>query len=381
MTTLLPRRCAPPSSTPPASRFASPASTSPVPARGQVLVRILASGVNPLDTKIRAGQAAHARQPLPSVLGHGPGRRGRGGRRRREPKFRRGDEVYGMAGGIGGLQGTLAEYAAVDADLLALKPHTLGMREAAGPAAGVHHGVRRAGRPREARRPARRCWCTAARAASGTWPCNWPVSLGAEVFATGSPAQADTIRRFGATPIDHTATSVEAYVARHTAGEGFDVVYDTVGGAVLDASFEAARRYGGHVVSCLGLGHAQAGAAVVPRGDLLGRVHAAADDHGPRPRAPRRDPGGGGAAGGGRAARAADGRAPVQRWKKRLRRTRPIESRHGARAASWSTSRWTSRSTSQVLPRRRCAGRRPASRPAPAACRRRRGRSSAWPTP
>ena len=36
---------------------------------GQVLVRIEASAVNPLDIKIRAGQAAHARQPLPAVLG------------------------------------------------------------------------------------------------------------------------------------------------------------------------------------------------------------------------------------------------------------------------------------------------------------------------
>ena len=34
-----------------------------------VLVRIKASGVNPLDTKIRAGKAAHAKQPLPAVLG------------------------------------------------------------------------------------------------------------------------------------------------------------------------------------------------------------------------------------------------------------------------------------------------------------------------
>jgi hypothetical protein len=54
--------------------------TRPCRPQGQVLVRIHASGVNPLDTKIRAGQAAHAQQPLPSVLGHGPGRRGRGGR-------------------------------------------------------------------------------------------------------------------------------------------------------------------------------------------------------------------------------------------------------------------------------------------------------------
>ena len=36
---------------------------------GQVLVRIHASGVNPLDTKIRAGAAEHAQQPLPAVLG------------------------------------------------------------------------------------------------------------------------------------------------------------------------------------------------------------------------------------------------------------------------------------------------------------------------
>jgi len=35
----------------------------------QVLVRIAASGVNPIDTKIRAGKAAHAQQPLPAVLG------------------------------------------------------------------------------------------------------------------------------------------------------------------------------------------------------------------------------------------------------------------------------------------------------------------------
>src|SRR2546427_9443128 len=41
----------------------------PEPAAGQVLVRVHASGVNPLDTKIRAGKAAHAKQPLPAVLG------------------------------------------------------------------------------------------------------------------------------------------------------------------------------------------------------------------------------------------------------------------------------------------------------------------------
>ena len=41
----------------------------PAASAGQVLVRVHASGVNPLDTKIRAGKAAHAKQPLPAVLG------------------------------------------------------------------------------------------------------------------------------------------------------------------------------------------------------------------------------------------------------------------------------------------------------------------------
>ena len=93
----------------------------PEPGPGQVLVRILASGVNPLDEKIHAGEAAHARHPLPAVLGLdlagvleaiGPG----------VTRFRAGDQVFGMTGGVGGLQGTLAEFAAVDADLLAVKP-------------------------------------------------------------------------------------------------------------------------------------------------------------------------------------------------------------------------------------------------------------------
>src|SRR5450631_2460812 len=80
----------------------------PAPSAGQVLLRIHVSGVNPLDTKIRAGKAAHAKQPLPAVLGLdmagvveevGPGVYG----------FGPGDEVYGMVGGVGGLPGTLTE--------------------------------------------------------------------------------------------------------------------------------------------------------------------------------------------------------------------------------------------------------------------------------
>jgi NADPH2:quinone reductase len=37
--------------------------TKPEPTTGQVLVKVCASGMNPLDTKIRAGQGGHANQP------------------------------------------------------------------------------------------------------------------------------------------------------------------------------------------------------------------------------------------------------------------------------------------------------------------------------
>jgi NADPH:quinone reductase-like Zn-dependent oxidoreductase len=60
--------------------------------------------------------------------------------------------------------------------------------------------------------------------------------------------------RFGAKAIDYRSSTVEEYVAATTGGEGFDVVYDTVGGATLDASFKAVKVYTGHVVSCLGWG-------------------------------------------------------------------------------------------------------------------------------
>src|SRR5579862_4093110 len=108
----------------PGGEFRETELPSPTLAPNQVLVRIHASGVNPLDTKIRAGAAAHARQPLPAILGMdlagvieaiGPEVDG----------FRLGDEVYGMTGGVGGVPGSLADYAAVDARLLARKPVNL----------------------------------------------------------------------------------------------------------------------------------------------------------------------------------------------------------------------------------------------------------------
>jgi len=58
--------------------------------------------------------------------------------------------------------------------------------------------------------------------------------------------------------------SADDYVTAYTGGRGFDIVYDTVGGATLDASFNAVCRFG-HVVSALGWGTRWRRSRFVPR--------------------------------------------------------------------------------------------------------------------
>ena len=232
--------------------FLEAVAPDPVAKAGEVLVRILASGVNPLDTKIRADQAAHARQPLPAVLGLDMAgvveEAGEG-----VTEFKRGDEVFGMTGGVGGLQGSLAELVAADSRLLAHKPSNLSMREAAAlplstitaweglvDRAGVHAG--------------QKVLIHAGAGGVGHIAVQIAKARGAEVFATVSADKAGIVTGFGATPIDYKALSLEAYLAKYTGGAGFDIVYDTVGGKTLDDSFAAVRRYTGHAVSCLGWG-------------------------------------------------------------------------------------------------------------------------------
>ncbi len=224
----------------------------PVPAKGQVLVRVHAAGVNPLDTKIAAGAGAHARQALPAVLGLdlagtvielGEAVDG----------FTLGQEVFGMPGGIGGAQGTMAEYIAVDARLIASKPTTLDMREAAAlPLVFITAWEGLVDRANV--RAGQRVLIHGGAGGVGQVAVQLAKARGADVSATGSAASLDFIRSLGATAIDYQAQSVEDYVEHYTAGEGFDIVYDTVGGSTLDASFKAVKPYTGHVLSCLGWG-------------------------------------------------------------------------------------------------------------------------------
>jgi NADPH:quinone reductase-like Zn-dependent oxidoreductase len=224
----------------------------PTAGPGQVLVQVKASGVNPLDTKIRAGKAPHAKRILPAVLGLdlagvveqvGDGVTG----------FAPGDEVYGMTGGVGDLQGSLAEYAAVDARLLAHKPASLSMQEAAAlPLVVITAWEGLVDRAQV--RKGHKVLVHGGAGGIGQVAVQIARARGAEVYATGSARSLKTIQRLGATPIEYTTTTVEEYVAKYTGGEGFDIIFDTVGGTTLDASFTAARTYTGHVVSALGWG-------------------------------------------------------------------------------------------------------------------------------
>lgn len=224
----------------------------PQPGPGQVLVRVLASAVNPLDTKIAAGKGGHANQTLPAVLGMDlAGVVERLGED--VTAFSVGAEVYGMAGGIGGNQGALAQYIAVDADLLARKPHNLSMREAAAlPLIFITAWEGLVDRANV--RAGQKVLIHGGAGGVGHVAVQIAKARGAEVFATGSAHSRAAIESFGATPIDYRSSTVDDYMAQHTDGEGFDVVYDTVGGSTLDASFAAVKIYTGHVLSCLGWG-------------------------------------------------------------------------------------------------------------------------------
>jgi NADPH:quinone reductase len=218
----------------------------------EVLVRVHASGVNPLDTKIRAGNAAHAQMPFPAVLGMDlAGVVEQAGSQ--VTNFRPGDEVFAMGGGIGGLQGSLATHISVDQDLLALKPTNLSMSEAAAlPLSFITAWEGLVDRAQV--RAGHKVLVHAGAGGVGHIVVQLAIAFGAQVFATASREKLKIVESYGATAIDYHEQSLESYVTECIGSEGFDIVYDTVGGTTLEDSFAAVKTYTGRVVSCLGWG-------------------------------------------------------------------------------------------------------------------------------
>lgn len=206
---------------------------------GHVRVRIAASSVNTVDTMIRRmGKELPLAPATPAILGmdfagtidavgEGVG------------EFSVGDEIYGCAGGLADLPGTLADFIVADCDLIARKPENLTMREAAAlplVAITAYEGLMRAGIE-----PGQKVLVHGGSGGVGHVALQLARHFGAEVYSTGGgEKQLALIEKLGATAINYKTESVEQYVARHTDGAGFEAVFDSVGGTNLSNSFEAA---------------------------------------------------------------------------------------------------------------------------------------------
>ena len=199
----------------------------PEPGAGQVRVRVRASGVNPVDGKIRSG-AAQQMFPtqLPTVLGLeiagtvdgvGPGVDG----------LAVGDDVLGFADG-----GGYAEYAL--ATTVAPKPAGLDWAAAAALPVAAETALRVLGLLEVARGDT--VLIHGAAGAVGTVAVQLAVSRGATVVGTASEPNHDYLRELGATPVVYGGGLVDR--VRAVAPDGIDAVFDAAGQGALPDSIE-----------------------------------------------------------------------------------------------------------------------------------------------
>jgi NADPH:quinone reductase-like Zn-dependent oxidoreductase len=216
----------------------------PEPAEGEVLVKVHAVGVNPVDWKIRAGYMRAFRDyPMPFILGWdlsgtidqlGPGV---------APSWKSGDDVYARPDI--GRKGAYAEYIAVRASEIQRKPKSLDhVHSAAIPLAALtawqalfDAGQLRAGQ---------RILIHAVAGGVGTFAAQLAHWKGAYVIGTASKVNHDFVKDLGADEvIDYRATRFEDAV------RDVDVVLDAMAGETRDRSWQVLKK-GGILVSILG---------------------------------------------------------------------------------------------------------------------------------
>ncbi|MFE4496793.1 zinc-binding dehydrogenase [Streptomyces niveus] len=212
--------------------FATRELPRPTPGPGQLLVRVEATSVNPLDLQTRRGDYRDE-VALPAVIGNdvsgvvvgtGPG----------ADDFRPGDEVWYLAPVFTG-QGTYAEFHVVDQAVVARKPAGLSHVEAAGLAlvgmTAWEGLVERAGL-----RVGERVLVHGGAGGVGSVAVQLASALGAEVVTTARARDHEFVTGLGA---DHVIDfSAGDYVPQVRALGGVDVVLDTVGGDTLSRSPE-----------------------------------------------------------------------------------------------------------------------------------------------
>ncbi|WP_404414876.1 zinc-binding dehydrogenase [Marinospirillum sp.] len=214
---------------------------------GEIRIKVKASSVNPLELKIRAGLVP-AGPELPAILNADVAgiidQVGEG-----VSQFKEGDAVIGCAGGLKGRQGALADYMVADARLVTPAPQKLPLEDAA-VLPLVFMTAWSALVERAEIQPNQWVLIQGGTGGVGQVAIQLAKAKGAKVAASvSSPEKADIARSLGADEtLLYGEEEPEDYVKRITQGEGFPVVFDTVGGVALDNSFKAAS-LAGQVVS------------------------------------------------------------------------------------------------------------------------------------
>ncbi|MEW2395683.1 NADP-dependent oxidoreductase [Streptomyces sp. NPDC046862] len=217
----------------------------PIPevARGHVLIKVEAAGLNPLDNAIAAGlMAKRFWHEYPLVLGRdaaGVVQAVGEGVDHVEP----GQEVFGDVILTSPIQaGTLAEYALLPASTVAVKPAGLDFATAA--ALPLASAAASAAVDHVDPEPGQTVLGNGATGGVGRYAVQLLAARGVRVVATGTAADAERLVALGArTVVDHTAGSiVERVRAAHP--DGVDALVNLVGNTPADVPLDAVRKGG-----------------------------------------------------------------------------------------------------------------------------------------
>jgi NADPH:quinone reductase-like Zn-dependent oxidoreductase len=207
-------------------RFAEVATPEPGP--NDILVKMKAASVNPVDTKIARGYGGPSQRPLPHVLGRdGAGTVAKVGSA--VTGFNAGDEVYGVADAA--RWGTFAEYAVMPAATTSHRPAGLSETDAGSiPIAGLSAWAGLVSTGKLAK--GQRVLIHAGAGGVGSFAVQLAKHLGATVAATAGSRNVEFVRSLGADQvIDYTKTDFS------TAIKDVDLVFDLIGGDVRFKSF------------------------------------------------------------------------------------------------------------------------------------------------
>jgi len=224
---------------------------APKPGPGEVRIKVAATSVNPVDYKIRSGAAQALCPPMPARL-HGDVSGTIDAVGQGVERFKEGDKVFGCVGGAGDVQGALAEQVIADADLIAHAPQSIALEDAAAlplVTLTAWEGWDKAGHKtgdKLGELTGQRVLVFGGTGGVGHIALQLAKHRGAHVCATArSNDKADQARALGADQtIDYKQQTPEQYVADLTGGTGFDIAFDTVGGANLPNALSAAKLNG-----------------------------------------------------------------------------------------------------------------------------------------